>query len=540
MLFKHEKKLLTGKPRPFLRHLQLRPHGDRLLTSGAAFWLFAARVLVFAMASAEAVAWGYLGYLFGDGWVRWAVAAATGSAIFLVVWMIDVSLLMLDRASDEHAQRIFGEAGVSHTARTTFAVTTRIVVVVASLTITAPYLAQLVFHKDIEGWLEDQATSQIDQTRAALLAKHEQLIAEKGLEIERKRDEYEAEVAGVGQSGKYGSGPASEAIQRSLTELRREHDDLVSTRRSEIALFESLAENWSENRAFLSARYNLDLPQPSILANREALVALSSRPEHQQTELAIKAFLAFIFIGLLLLKLFEPRSTRFYLSEVLQQEYDRYLAGSFDKLLPEPERSSANKGAMTPQRLYDFLVHVWVPKRALEAKESEARARKAAAEQDIAELEQMLKKSKPVIEHARHEVERDRERWERAEKSHQQLLTAIDLVERHVAEFRNEQTTLESDQSPYDARGVAQYGTHIRSQLSEANEKLRELQHAKDHEQKKLEKTQEALAEAESALRIRKEEVRCVEEKLLEARSLLLSQELRPWPMRDDRSDWSR
>src|SRR5262245_17919340 len=93
----------------FLGHAQLKPHGDSLLTSSAAFWLNSARVLVFLMAGSEAIAWGYLGYLFGDGMVRWIGAAVTGGVIFLVVWMIDASLITMDRAWREHSAALLGQ-----------------------------------------------------------------------------------------------------------------------------------------------------------------------------------------------------------------------------------------------------------------------------------------------------------------------------------------------------------------------------------------------------------------------------------------------
>ncbi len=133
------------------RHLQFRPHGDKLLTSSATFWLFSARVLVFAMAISEAIGWSYLGYLFGEGAGRWASAAFVGVAIFLVVWMIDVSLITLDRAWDEHARLVLGLPDTSPRGRklrdaSTFVI--RIALLLASLTITAPYLAQVVFHND--------------------------------------------------------------------------------------------------------------------------------------------------------------------------------------------------------------------------------------------------------------------------------------------------------------------------------------------------------------------------------------------------------
>lgn len=534
MLFKHETELLAGRPRPFLSHLQLRPHGERLLTSGAAFWLFAARVLVFAMAGAEALAWGYLGYLFGDGREKWAVAAFTGLVIFLVVWMIDVSLLTLDRASDEHEKQIFKRSTTSGkgTHRTVIAVATRIILVVGSLTITAPYLSQLVFHKEIEQWIQAEATRRIDQARTDLRAKHDKVLASKDLEIEEKRNKLEAEVAGAGASGRYGKGPASEAILDSIERLETERVQMAKKKEEELAEFESEVANWDMNRENIATVYNVVLPQLSILSNREALLALRSKPEHQQTELAIKAFLGFIFIGLLLLKLFEPRSTRFYLSEVLQQEYSRYLARSFDELLPDTEKASVNPEAMTPQRLYDFLVNVWAPVWANEVQESEARIKKAALREDIATLEKMLERTRPMVVAARSAVERDRERCDQQMDSYQKLLSAIALVQGHVTDFGRQQEALDTGDSPLDARGVAEYGTHVRSQLSEAKLKLRELQLAKSHEQEKLERTRRAVAEAERALRDRNEELRRIEEKIYEARSMTLSHDLRPSPVR--------
>ena len=536
MFFHHEKSLFSGTPRPFFQHLQLRPHGDRLLTPGVAFWLFAARVLVLTMAGVEALAWGYLGYLFGDDWIRWFTAGLTGVTIFLVVWMIDISLLTLDRASEEHARRIFNESISKSTRgyRTAFAVTTRILVVVGSLTITAPYLSQLVFHKEIRQWIDTEATSIIEQSRSALEEEYDRLLIEKSREIEMKRDKLEAEVAGAGQSGRYGTGPVSEAIQNSIDNLELERAQLTDLMNSDISRFNGIAENWNSNRDTLAAQYDLVLPESSILSNREALAALRSRKEHQETELAIKAFLGFIFVGLLLLKLFEPRSTRYYLSEVLQQEYSRYLSGSFDELLPDSEKASVNPNAMTPQRLYDFLANVWSLRRTSEVREIETRARKAAVREDIATLEEMLERARPMVETARSEVEKDRRRCDQAMDSYQRLLSAMNLVQSHVTEYRAEQQALEANDTPLDPKGIAEYGTFVRSQLCEAKDKLRELQQLKTHDHRKLESIRRSLAEAESALRDRTRELRRIEEKVYEARSMVLSRHLRVSPTREE------
>ncbi len=527
MSSKKEKKLSGKASKPFLRQLQLRPHGERLLTSGAAFWLFAACVLVLAMAGAEALAWGYLGYLFGEGWVRWLVAAATGVVIFLVVWMVDVSLITLDRASDEHARRIFSEESSSgwRTSRTIVAVATRIAVVLASLTITAPYLSQLVFHREISQWVDSEATTHIDQGRTELAAVHDAEIAAKEVEIEAKRTKLEAEVAGAGVSGRYGMGPAAQAIEESLNTLEAERQQLMGKKARALEAFEADVQLWSENREAIATKYNISLPKAGILANREALVALRQKPEHQETELAIKAFLAFIFIGLLILKLFEPRSIRYYLSEVLQQEYTRYLAGSFDHLLPEAEWSTKRSGAMTPQRLYDFLVRDWAPNRDDEAKESKIRIRKIRAREDIEALEALVELMTPTVERARQEVRSYQEAWDEAQESYQSLRSAIGLVGSHVAQFDAEYKALQlgNGDQQLDAKGRAEYGSALRSRLGQVQHKLRELELQEEVERGKLERARTALAESETAMVEHVGELRSTEEQIRQARLLMLN-----------------
>ena len=513
---------------PFLRHLTLRPHGSRLLTAGAAFWLLGAQVLVLAMAFSEAVSWGYLGYLFGNGDMSWIVAVAVGIVIFSVVWMIDVSLLTLDRASEEHAEKIFGERSSSKFSsfKTWFAIASRIFIVVASLTITAPYLAQLVFHKEIEQWIETEAVKRIEAARVALDSPENQVsqaALEKEAAVIAKRQDLEYEVAGKGLSGIRGEGITSGSMRASLAKLENEWEEAKAAKQKQTEEFEVLVKDWKDQREALASKYNLVLPQASILANREALNALREKPEHRQTELAIQAFLAFIFIGLLILKLFEPRSIRFYLSEVLQQEYARYLAGSFDHVLPVGERSTGDRKAMTPQRLYDFLANVWAPRRAFEAKELEKRVRRSSAEADIKSLEEMLRRIELRLTEAQRQVEQERLEAEEATESYNSLLQAINLVQGHVTSFRQEFNQLPERAAHLDPLAQAEYGTHLRSKLAEATRKLQDLERVEGREKEKLVRTQSDLKEAEEKLRKRKDELARVEEQIQQQQLLLLN-----------------
>src|SRR3970040_906130 len=68
--------------RSLLSQFSLRPHGDQLSAPTARFWIFCARVLILIMATAEAVSWGYVGSLFGSGFMSFVTGLAAGMSIF--------------------------------------------------------------------------------------------------------------------------------------------------------------------------------------------------------------------------------------------------------------------------------------------------------------------------------------------------------------------------------------------------------------------------------------------------------------------------
>ena len=402
-----------------IRYLRFQPHGDNLLTQSTAFWLISARLFVALMAACESAAWARVGALFGDGPIGWASAVFVGGVIFTAVWLLDLSLITLDRAWGEHAERILGENRQSTAGRrlrdgVTFAI--RIALLIGSIWVTVPYLAQLVFARDIAQLTSVEATRSIEHARTRLLARFDPAIAAKDAELKAKRAAYEAEVAGRGESGRYGEGPAAKAKLADAVRLERERDSLLADRGRELLSFTRLAADWRANRDALAAAHNVTLPRSTILQSGKVLEELAQRPEYRQTELTLKAFMWLIFGGLLLLKLFEPRSARLYFSEVLQQEYLRYEAGTFDEWLPSGERSTTGF-RMSPQRLYDFLVHTWVPiqKSSADLKEEAARkrrleeARLEAQRQRDEELRQAdFVDQQRKREHARQQEERER------------------------------------------------------------------------------------------------------------------------------------
>jgi hypothetical protein len=504
-------------------HLRLLPHEDRLLTSSAEFWFVSARSLIFVMALAEGLAWAYLGYLFGEGWVRYVVAGFTGMTIFVVIWMIDTSLLTLDLAWGEHAAAILGQkvgTDLGRRLRSYFTFSLRISLLVVSLAITAPYLAQIVFYKDIERHASSEASQALETSRNQLKARFDSLIATREEEIRAKRLEYEREVAGAGASKRFGRGPAAEAIYRTVAKLEADLDAVENERTSRLLAFDQLARDWTNHRDEIAAAYNVVLPQPSILQNRKALDALRQRPENRSTELAIKAFLSLIFGGLLLLKLFEPSSVRLYLSEVLQQEYQRYLAGTFDAVLPPSERSTSISRAMAPQRLYEFLVKIWVPARNLEAQQADAKARTAAAAQNLDFLEGLRKGVETGLAGVRTESQILSKDADERKQSLIQLESAISAVRRDVDALRGELASLDTA-STLDRKSQLEYRSYVGEKLGNANRALRELEEALPSEMERCQRAESAFKEAGERLRGKVDEVAEIDRGVREIRELL-------------------
>jgi hypothetical protein len=475
------------------------------------------------MAAAEAAAWGYLGFILTDGPLRLLTAAFTGVIILLVVWMVDVSLITMDRAWPEHARSILGQQpkASARGLRDTLTFLVRILLLLGSLTITAPYLAQLVFYRDIQQVNDALAAERIDAARSRLTERYDEAIRAKQRTITESRSEYESEIAGRGPSGRFGAGPTAAAIQRNITALEAERDVLTQERARELGRFEALSRNPETNREQLAARYKVLLPEQTVLGNSAALIQLRRRPEYRQTELAIKAFLGFIFAGLLLLKLFEPHSVRLYFSEVLQQEFSRYLASVFDDVLPPAERSTATGGAMAPQRFYSFLTNVWSPARLLEEKQAEGKARVAAAVQAIETVERMRDAAIRDVNRRKEEVARLTKAREAAVLSSTQLDSAIRAVDADVKNLEHKLHEVLERPDRLDELSWLEHRTSLARNLTEARRALRELEESVPAESYRKEHTEADLTNALHGLQDSAKELETIEKQLRELRELL-------------------
>ena len=352
-----------------LRYPSLRPYGDSLLTPAGAFWIFAVRLAVVLMASAEAFGWSYAAFYMALGDLRWAAGAAAFVFTFITVCLIDASLMTLDRWALTNDHRLTGEPPPDRATRVRdlLSISTRIALVALSMYITAPFLAQLMFKSDIERSLHDERVEIRGSARQSLLAPIDARLESLNANLDRRRPALDAEVAGGGRSGRYGDGPAARQLRATVASLERERAGLTAERARVAAEFDAMSDE------AVAERYKLALPGDSF-QERSRVLAKSRNETYLVTERAVQAFLAFLFAALLLLKLFEPRSVSIYFSERLQALYRQYLGGLFDAQI-EPAERSGGSAPMTPLRFEDWCLSNYPSLRAREAEAIQASAR---------------------------------------------------------------------------------------------------------------------------------------------------------------------
>jgi hypothetical protein len=157
------------------------------------------------------------------------------------------------------------------------------------------------------------------------------------------------EAAGQGLSGRYGRGAAVIAMEQRAADLQRRIAVVSSERDSSLFAFDRASAQ------VLSTRFGVPLLDDGLRSRSEVLSVLMENPDYSGTQVALGVFLSFLFLGLLILKLFQPRSVAIYYSEQLQSLYTDYTQGKFDEHLDPHDR--ARTGApMTPQRFEEWCL----------------------------------------------------------------------------------------------------------------------------------------------------------------------------------------
>jgi hypothetical protein len=337
--------------RALLSQFSLKPHGEQLCAPTARFWIFCARVLIMIMATAEALSWGYVGSLFGKGLAGIIIGFAAAISLFFVIWLVDATFVTLD-TSRAYYQRVLSteEAdGAGERQKFMLGLAIRAAIVVVSLWITAPFLAQIVFNRDIEETIGTRNRAAIAATRAQLAQRFEQRLHPLDSALNVTQTFGIMEAAGKGPSGRYGRGPAVVAIEKRVEDLQHRITSVEQERDSVLALFDALPATQ------LASRFGVPIIDEGLRSRSEVLEGILDNPDYSGAQLALRSFLSFLFLGLVILKLFQPRSVGIYYSEQLQSLYTDYSQGKFDEYLDPLDRPRSGT-PMTPQRFEEWCL----------------------------------------------------------------------------------------------------------------------------------------------------------------------------------------
>lgn len=348
-----ERRAIPALPfRTALSQFSLRPHGDQLLSPSARFWIFCARALILIMATAEATSWGYVGSLFGTGITSVMTGVAAAMSLFLVIWLVDATFVTMD-TSRAYYQRALTSSTSSDGAmeqRKFFAgLAIRALIVMVSLWITAPFLAQLVFRRDVNESITARNDAAVSAARATLASGFDRQLQPLDSALNATQATGILEVAGRGPSGKYGRGAAVIAIENRVADLQRRIATVTRARDSVLFAFDKASSGE------LASRFGVPVVEDGLRSRSEVLSVMLEDPDYSGAQTALAVFLSFLFLGLVILKLFQPRSVAIYYSEHLQSLYTDYTQGKFDDHLDLHDRAGSGS-QMTPQRFEEWCL----------------------------------------------------------------------------------------------------------------------------------------------------------------------------------------
>lgn len=392
------------------QRITLVPYGSNLLTPGASFWVFAAAIAIFIMASAEAISWAYLGSFLASGKLGNVTGLITGLFIFMVVWIVDSSFVTLDLSRSFYERELSvgreeeGQASLKDNLKLATGLFGRVVIILVTLYVASPFLSQLVFRSDIDAVLRQEEAQQVLEVRDSIAASFENRIQRVQLSRDSLQQAVILESQGIEGSGRYGRGEAVQTIENVINEKEEELSQLVEARDNTLSMFDNASEEE------LQRKYGIDLQAAGIQQRSEALRTVKENPDYETADLAVKAFLGFLFLAIIILKLFSPRSIRVYYNEQLQDLFAQYRAGLFNSLLSERERSSGGTPRMSPLRFEDWCLNTY---RLLKLQDQIQRQRgliKANRDSQLSDLRGMISSAsddlEPLVTQHNNKIER--------------------------------------------------------------------------------------------------------------------------------------
>ena len=330
--------------------VSLRPYGNDLLTRSSRSALMVMSCLMLLVATAEGIAWGYLGSAFTPQH-PWLGGVALGLFVFVLMWLFDRSLVTFDFLEQEHAHTLSGQPPINPSERTDATQTKaarvwawlglhkgfmiRAIVVALSIGVTAPFLTQLMFKSDIQNkqrqYYQEAVTAEKNRVIATMQADQAKQIQR----IEQTTAKLQNEMNGTGGSGRFGYGINAQAIQSQITAQEQRLNALYEQQRQRVAQIEQAFA--AQDFAALSG-LGVVIDQDSPMLRAKAIAEIKQDESYWQYEIAMIVLLCMLSGALFALKLMQSRALKLYFSSRLHEQWNLYCLGTYDADLPSTAR----------------------------------------------------------------------------------------------------------------------------------------------------------------------------------------------------------
>ncbi len=400
--------------------LLLRPHGDSLLLPESRRWTLFTSILAITLAGLEGSTWSKIFEIALPEYH--SVSIVVFILIFIVIWILDATFITSDSSKPIYQLTRKSNFEINNNnvsiyldfskwnwnlsfslikdfvvlikelsvklSWLVFWVGGRIAIITFSAIVTAPTLGGLLLEKEILNKLDEENNKQ----RAQLIYEVEKKYRERENILlsskEKAQNDLEQEVAGKKGSGKYGIGKVAEQIRYRIEDIKQSLIKLESQKNMEIDSIKHLS------LEKLQSNYGITVRVDSVRTRKEIQESLSNDYitifgigtfSGTSIEKAVIIFVFAVFLGMVLLKMTQPRSVKIYYNQELQEMYLSYCKGLYDNLIDTKERYTGI-APMNPLRFQEWVYHYYLYNKNNDERNAEKARLKAEKESRISQL----------------------------------------------------------------------------------------------------------------------------------------------------------
>lgn len=499
----------------FWHFLTLKTFHNNLLTSGGSTYLTVISFIMILAAISEGFAWGFLGSTFTPetpklGWF------ALGSFVFLLMWFFDRSLASADLLKNEHEKTLSGlekdSLSIGNFLKNSLPFIARFIIVLLSLYITAPFLTQLVFKADIENKMLEQYKDNVVLARENGLKVRDVKIAKLEQLVNNTNDKLQKEIGGRSGTG-YGYGSVAKSIERQLSTIESDLKITRIERDNFLTKFDQAVDRGNEEEL---KKYGITIAKDSPIFRQQAIDEFKSQPAFQNTNRAVHIFLFILGFILILAKIMQPRTLQMYFSNRLQEKWALYKLGTFDKYLPEQERSTLllQTNYSIPEEFEDIMIQYSKEQRQRKQEELDMIQETQRLERE--KEQERLNEEKKLIAKKKFEAERYEKEQEILKNSHQVQLERL-AKEKSKIELREKSRVFYETQI---LNSLQEIDEAEQNYLNTFGEKIKNLENLEKSLIEELHEAERTYKNHEENIHARTQRIQSAENDLIEMQKL--------------------